>query len=345
MPDRALAPVAAEPVEPVSLETVFLHVTKACNQRCGYCYFSAAQPLPDEMTAADLATFWPDVVRVGARKVVFTGGEPLLRPDLVSLIAALRDADPRHTVLRCLNTNGLLVTAALARSLVGLVDEIRVSIDALAARNDALRGGGSFDAAVGALACFYDAGFEPKALVTVTAESLPDLEDLLCLLAERRITQINLNPFRPIGRGASRPDLAVDAVTVDAAARRAWQRTHPGRTPPAAPAPAVEQHTCGVGRFLNILPNGDVFPCHVLTEPAFRCGNLRTERLLDICRADATLGRLRRLDFTDVASAEPALRELTQPGACLGDVVAAAGGGRRFPLSLLSRASARAASR
>ena len=135
----------------ISLRNVFLHVTKACNLRCEYCYFSASRPMPDEMTAEEFDRLWPDMVAISPQKVVFTGGEPLLRPDILDLLRGLRDADPDHLVLRCLNTNGHLVTKELARELVGLADEVRVSLDALPRRNDALRGEGNFDAAMRAL--------------------------------------------------------------------------------------------------------------------------------------------------------------------------------------------------
>ena len=48
-------------------------------------------------------------------------------------------ADPRHVVTRCLNSNGRPVTPEVALALVGLADEVRVSIDALEERNDRLR--------------------------------------------------------------------------------------------------------------------------------------------------------------------------------------------------------------
>src|SRR5438105_14168236 len=100
--------------ETVPLRNVFLHVTKACNLRCSYCYFSARKPLPDEMTTDEFLRMWPEMVTVRPQKVIFAGGEPLLRADILDLLRGLRDADPEHHVLRCLNTNGHLVTPALA---------------------------------------------------------------------------------------------------------------------------------------------------------------------------------------------------------------------------------------
>lgn len=308
--------------ETVVLRNVFLHVTKACNLRCDYCYFSASKPLPGEMTTAELRRLWPQLVAVRPQKVVLTGGEPLLREDILELLAGLRDADPEHHVRRCMNTNGHLVTTAVADALVDLVDEVRVSIDALQERNDAHRGGGNFAAALRALDCFYAAGFEPKALVTVTSTTLPDLEELLCLLAEHKIMRININAFRPIGRGRHHDAWTMAAGEVRGAVRRAWERSFPDRPVPPDPPEPDSCANCGVGSFLNIMPNGDVFPCHVLTQREFRCGNLRDHGLIEICHRGGLLGHLQGLDFHDLASEEKRVAGLTRPGACMGDVYA-----------------------
>jgi MoaA/NifB/PqqE/SkfB family radical SAM enzyme len=303
----------------VRLQSVFLHVTKACNLRCSYCYCSAAIAMPDELTRDEFESFWPDMVKLRPQKVVFTGGEPLLRADIFDLLGGLRHSDRDHVVLRCLNTNGHLVTSEFSSALVGLVDEVRVSIDALSERNDALRGRGNFAAVIAAFENLYAVGFEPKALVTVTSYTLPDLEELLCLLLRKKITRININPFRAIGRGRKHADWLVSQTEIRAAVARAWARSFPGK--PAPSEPDVESVcSCGVGRFLNIAPNGDVFPCHVLDKPEFRCGNLRQKSLLAICSQDSLLGRLAQLDFRELARQDKRLTNLTQPDVCLGNV-------------------------
>lgn len=306
----------------VPLENIFLHVTKACNLNCEYCYFSASKPMADEMSTAEFATLWPQLAALRPRKVVLTGGEPLIRRDILKLLVGMREADPQHDVKRCLNTNGHLVTPDLAQRLVGLADEVRVSLDGLRERNDALRGPGNFDAAFRSLQTFYDAGFEPKILITITSGNVDDLEDLICLLFEHKLTRINLNNFRPIGRGDGHGDWRADPQRVRAAVARAWQRCHTN-CPPAPSEPVEieqEQCHCGVGRFLNILPNGDVFPCHVLTSPEFRLGNVRTQDLRDICRENGLLGKLAALDFRALARSDEKLSELSRPGTCMADV-------------------------
>jgi len=274
------------------------------------------------MTTDEFNRLWPEMVALRPQKVVFTGGEPLLRPDILDLLRGLRDADSEHHVLRCLNTNGHLVTPELAHELVGLADEVRVSLDAMPERNDAIRGKGNFEAAVRALECYYAVGFEPKVLITVTSHSLPDLEELLCFLIKKKITRINLNNFRPIGRGKGHREWQTEPKEIQTAVKRAWERCCPEQLlPPELPKPEVHQH-CGVGQFLNIFPNGDVFPCHVLTDQEFRLGNAREQSLLDICRRDGLLGELAALDFQKFACQDERLTLLTRPGTCMGSVYA-----------------------
>ena len=308
--------------ETVSLKNVYLHVTRACNLHCSYCYFSASKPLPDEMTSEEFGRLWPDLVALRPHKIIFTGGEPLLRPDILDLLRGLRDADPEHHVLRCLNTNGRLATPELAHELVSLVDEVRVSIDAMPQRNDALRGKGSFEAAVRALETYYAVGFEPKVLVTVTSYGLPDLQELLYFLIKKKITRINLNAFRPIGRGKKKWELTANPSDVRSAVQRAWTRCCPDQLPPPEPPTPKLCSNCGVGSFLNIMPNGDVFPCHVLTDRVFRCGNVRAQSLLEICQRNGLLAELQMLDFNELVRQDERLMSLTHPHSCLGTVYA-----------------------
>jgi len=319
-PPDLIPATGATATETVSLQTVFLHVTKACNLNCSYCYFSARKPLPDEMSTNDFNRLWPEMVAVRPGKLVLTGGEPLLRADILELIRGLRDADPEHSVIRCLNSNGFLVTPKLAEELMGLADEVRVSLDALAPRNDALRGTGNFDAAMKALETYRAVGFDPKVLITVTRESLPDLEELLCFLIERKFVSINVNRFRPVGRGALHADWSVTATEIKLALEKALSRFRPSRTNTTESVESETQCHCGVGRFLNVMPNGDVFPCHILTQSEFRCGNVREQRLLDICRSRGLLGALSKVDFRELANADGRLASLTRRGVCMGEV-------------------------
>ncbi len=305
----------------VSLKTVFLHTTKACNLECSYCYFSARRRLPDELSTEEFGRVLREIALVSPEKIVFTGGEPLIRPDLFELLNEFKSADPQQRVKRCLNTNGYHITQTTAQLLTSLVDEVRVSLDALQYRNDRLRGAGSFATAWNAVKMFHQVGFEPKILVTVTSESLPDLEELIMFLRHHRITRIKVNLFRPIGRGAGKEHLHVDPKDVSAAIQRAHVRCDSVTQLTRKSGPALEPANCGVGRFLNIMPNGDVYPCHVLTSPEFCCGNLRHQSLTEICKEYGLLKQLAQLDLRDETAETLTTIGLRSTGGCLGDAL------------------------
>ncbi|MEZ5941763.1 MAG: radical SAM protein [Planctomycetaceae bacterium] len=306
----------------VSLRNVFLHVTKACNLNCAYCYFSARRPMADEMTTEQFAALWPQLVALNPDKVVFTGGEPLVRGDLFELLEGLKLADAMHRIKRCVNTNGHLVTPEVATRLVGLADEVRVSLDGIGPTNDALRGSGNFDAAMRALNYLLEVGFEPKVLMTITAHNVNGLEELICYLFRNNFTRLSFNNFRPIGRGENQWEWRANPESIRQALKRAWHRCYPHRAVPEQVTEQDQKCHCGVGTMLNILPNGDVFPCHVLTHDEFRCGNVREKNLLEICRASGMLGDLANLDFKQLARTDSELSDLARPGECLGNVYA-----------------------
>jgi cyclic pyranopterin phosphate synthase len=109
-----------------------ISVTDRCNFRCGYCMpLDEYQWIEKEevLTFPEIARLAALFVRLGVTKIRLTGGEPLVRGNLhtlierVSLIEGLEDL--------CLTTNGSLLAAqAEALALAGL-RRINVSLDTL----------------------------------------------------------------------------------------------------------------------------------------------------------------------------------------------------------------------
>lgn len=108
-------------------------LTDRCNLRCHYCMPAEGLPwLPrDEvLTNAEIIRLVRiGVTRLGITTVRLTGGEPLLRPDLEWLVAAIADLDPTPVI--ALTTNGI----GLAKRAGGLADaglaRINISLDTL----------------------------------------------------------------------------------------------------------------------------------------------------------------------------------------------------------------------
>jgi GTP 3',8-cyclase len=108
-------------------------LTDRCNLRCSYCMPPEGLdwlPKPEVLTGDEVVRLVRiGVETLGIREVRFTGGEPLLRRDLVSIIAATAALSPRPEISLTTNGIGLDRRAAALRD-AGL-DRINVSLDTL----------------------------------------------------------------------------------------------------------------------------------------------------------------------------------------------------------------------
>ena len=98
----------------------------------------------------------------------------------------------------------------------------------------------------------------------------------------------------------------------------------PARAPLAGPLvvagtkPGPRGQMTGTRKHRHV--GADVFPCHVLTQREFRCGNLRSTRLTEICGNTRLIGQLAKLDFRKMAVLDDRLIRLDHPGVCMGNV-------------------------
>lgn len=115
---------------------VHFEVTMRCNARCGFCDYWKTDPAARAEEAdsfADAARFFNPLL------VTFTGGEPLLRRDLESLVRAVADAVRLKYVM--LITHGGMLTLDRAVSLWDAgVNQFNISLDYLDERHDQARG-------------------------------------------------------------------------------------------------------------------------------------------------------------------------------------------------------------
>jgi molybdenum cofactor biosynthesis enzyme MoaA len=155
----------AEPrgyIEPHALDELWFHVGTACNLECPFC-LEGSKPGDNRlqrMSLQDARPFLDEAVGLGVRQFSFTGGEPFVVRDFVSILgyaAALRPClvltNGTDPVLRRLRQIGRLRGAAHPVS-------FRVSIDHPdEARHDAGRSAGSFRKALAGMRALHDLGF------------------------------------------------------------------------------------------------------------------------------------------------------------------------------------------
>lgn len=125
------APAGAAP--PVVVWNVCAH----CNMGCPHCYAAASRaPSPHTLSTGEGRALLAQLAEAGVRVVIFSGGEPLLRPDLLDLIQCAT----RLRLAAHLSTNGAVITREVALRLRDAgVEYVGISIDGTAAFNDAYR--------------------------------------------------------------------------------------------------------------------------------------------------------------------------------------------------------------
>jgi MoaA/NifB/PqqE/SkfB family radical SAM enzyme len=115
---------------------VHFEVTERCNARCGFCDYwktPAAARAGESASFADAARYFDPLM------ITFTGGEPLLRRDLESLVAGVAAAVRLKYIT--VITHGGLLSVERARSLWAAgINQFNISLDYLDARHDRARG-------------------------------------------------------------------------------------------------------------------------------------------------------------------------------------------------------------
>jgi len=259
-------------------------LTYACNLACVHCLSSSGRRDPRELTTAEAKGVIEELERMQVFYVNIGGGEPTVRKDFWELL----DHAAEHNVGVKFSTNGSRIDAAAAARLAAsdYVD-VQVSIDgATAAVNDAVRGPGSFDTALGALERLHTAGFEkPKISVVVTRQNAGQLDDFKAL-ADTYGAQLRITRLRPSGRGAD-----------------VWDELHPTSDQQRSLYMWLLEHgddvltgdsffhlsaygealpglnLCGAGRVVCLIdPVGDVYACPFAIHDEFLAGNVREPR-------------------------------------------------------------------
>lgn len=195
------------------IKLLVLRLTERCNLRCAYCYAARdGEELfdMDESTALRAVELCCPVG--GTLRIQFTGGEPLLKLELMEAIARFGQESGRQLVLS-VQTNGTLLTDETCRRLKAIRCGVGVSLDGLGDAN-ALRpfpnGTASTEAVVQGIRNLGGVGMRCGLTTVVTsanAARLGELADLALWLGNA--AGVGLDLFRPLGRGTGQ-DLSPD---------------------------------------------------------------------------------------------------------------------------------------
>lgn len=193
---------------------VYWETTKACPLACIHCRAVARlQPGPNELSHEEGVRLIEQVAAMKPQPIlVLTGGDPLMRPDLVKLVQAATERGLRTAVAPA--PSGRLTTSALR----GLRDAgawgIAISLDdAGPAGHDAFRRrAGSFKAGCRALRAATDLGFFVQVNTVVHGGNLHRLPDIFLMVHGLGADSWEVIPLIPVGRAVGLRSLDRDEM-------------------------------------------------------------------------------------------------------------------------------------
>lgn len=191
------------------LRALRVSVTDRCNFRCPYCmpraYFEGQHSFLDRgeiLRFEEIERLVRLFVGLGVVKVRLTGGEPLLRNDLPSLVRRLREVEGLREI--ALTTNGVLLEEFAGPLRRAGLDRITVSLDALDPERFAALSDSGIPVArvLGGLEAARRAGFGPIKLNCVLQRGVNEAEILpLAEFAREEGHLLRFIEFMDVGTG------------------------------------------------------------------------------------------------------------------------------------------------
>lgn len=179
---------------------VVWNVTRRCNLRCVHCYsHSEDRDYGGELSPDEGKALIDDLAAFGSPVMLFSGGEPLIRPDILTLIRYATEKGMRAVV----STNGTLITRALAEKLkeIGL-SYVGISLDGLEEVHDTFRGiRGTFGRVMDAIRHCQDVGLKVGLRFTINKRNFQDIPGIFDLVEQRNIPRICFYHLVYAGRG------------------------------------------------------------------------------------------------------------------------------------------------
>ncbi len=174
--------------------------TRTCNLNCVHCYMeSDAQKYTGELTTEEAKAFIDDLADFHVPVLLFSGGEPLIRPDFFELAEYTKSKGIRPT----LSTNGTLITPEVARKIKDIgVGYVGISLDGLRDVNDKFRGkDGAFELAMRGIQNCVAVDQRVGLRFTINHHNFEELDKIFDFIEEENINRVCFYHLVYSGRG------------------------------------------------------------------------------------------------------------------------------------------------
>ena len=232
---------------------VVWNCTRTCNLRCLHCYYGAdAQPSASELPTEEARKFIDDLAFFRVPVLLISGGEPLIRRDILDLAAYASDKGIRVTF----STNGTLLTREIVKRMKSLgVGYVGISFDGTPSVHDYFRAReGAFAASLNGLRLCLELGQKVGIRFTLNRYNHSELPAIFDFIEAEDIPRACFYHLVYAGRGESlqQHDLSHEETrrAMDTIFERTEAMAHEGRRREIL---TVDNHADGVYLYLTLL--------------------------------------------------------------------------------------------
>ena len=294
-------------------------ITTKCNLTCKHCYSEATKDgSPDELSTEQALGLIDDLAGWGIGLLVFDGGEPLLREDLLEIVSYAS----KKGIMTGVGSNGSFIDEKMSRKMAEAgVRSVSISLDgANAETHDSFRGkSGSFHEALAGISALRMVGLPFQFNIVIRKGTLSQIPDMLKLAVESGANAVEFFDLVEAGRAKEE----CQAEVLEPGERKAvmeWLAEAQVDCPILIRVPACPMYPlilklreirpkhipvemlrrvpyfgrgCAAGMpfgYIVIRANGEVNPCMLLQ---VALGNVRERSITQIWQDSAILGQLR----------------------------------------------------
>ena len=252
---------------------VVWNCTRTCNLKCVHCYSgSKNQHYEGELSTAEGKTLIDSLADFGAPVILFSGGEPFLRPDLYELIEYAGGKGLRTVI----STNGTLISPEVASRLKGLnLSYVGVSLDGTQDVNDRFRGvKGAYEQAIGGIRACRANGLKVGLRFTINRRNASEINSIFDILEQEDIPRVCFYHLVYSGRGSRLIEEALTSEETRKVVDLIIDRTvdlHARGIPKEVLT--VDNHADGVYVYLRMLRENPKRAAEILELLKFNAGN------------------------------------------------------------------------
>ena len=184
-------------------------ITKRCNLKCLHCILDDCSDY--EMSTEETFVTISNIVNLGGKRLFITGGEPLMRKDICSIIKKAFNAGLVVSII----TNGTKIDKVFLKNVGRYIQNIAISIDGHSQVQDKIRGIGVYDKCVFTLKLVEDFGINASVYTTIHALNETLIEKFMEKMIATGVRSFHFNEINPEGRAQKNKYLLLPPKTTE----------------------------------------------------------------------------------------------------------------------------------